>query len=75
MSEFVGRGIRSISHLREHPKDILLLPLVTVMIIYIAFVVKLWAFVSMNKQGWLTRTQTSMGGEGHTEASLTLNPN
>jgi hyaluronan synthase len=71
----VGRGIRSISHLREHPKDILLLPLVTVMIIYIAFVVKLWAFVSMNKQGWLTRTQTSMGGEGQTEASLTLNPN
>jgi N-acetylglucosaminyltransferase len=67
-----GRAIRSISHLREHPRDIVYLPLVAGLIIYIALVIKFWAFVSMNKHGWLTRVHTSVGGEGQSEASLKM---
>jgi hyaluronan synthase len=67
---FVGRGIRSLSHLNEHPKDVWLLPLVSIVVIYIALPIKLWAFVSMNRHGWLTRVDTSVGGEGQSEASL-----
>lgn len=66
----IGRGIRSFSHLREHPKDIWLLPLVALVVILIAVPVKIWAFVSMNKHGWLTRSSNSIGGDGQSESSL-----
>ena len=71
---FVGRGIRSISHLREYPKDIFALPLVTVMILLIALPIKIWAFITMNKHGWLTRSTDSVGGQGQSEASLRVYP-
>ncbi len=67
----VGRFIRSISHLRRRPSDIVLLPLVTLVIMFIALPVKTYAFYTMNKQGWLTRSRGEVGGEGQTEASLT----
>ena len=66
----LGRGVRSISHLWRRPSDLLLLPLVTVVIAFIAFPIKLFALVTMNRQGWLTRDATHIGGEGQTEASL-----
>jgi N-acetylglucosaminyltransferase len=66
----VSRAIRSLSHLREQPRDLWLLPLVALTVIAIALPVKVWAFISMNKHGWLTRTATSVGGEGQSEASL-----
>lgn len=66
----IGRGIRSISHLREHPEDFYLLPLYALIVIIIAEPVKLWAAISMNKQGWLTRAAHIMGSEGQSEASL-----
>lgn len=71
---FIGRALRGISHLREHPGDILVLPLLTMVVIMIALPVKLWAFISMNKQGWLTRVHSSKGGEGQSEASLHVYP-
>jgi hypothetical protein len=30
----------------------------------------MYAFVTMNKQGWLTRSETMVGGEGQDAASL-----
>ena len=66
----VGRGIRSISHLWRKPSDLLLLPLVTVVIAFVALPVKIYALFTMNKQGWLTRDATTIGGEGQSEASL-----
>ena len=66
----IARGIRGISHLRRHPFEILLLPLVTLTVILIALPIKLYAFVTMNKQGWLTRSENTVGGEGQTAASL-----
>lgn len=68
---FVGRAIRSFSHLRRKPADLLILPLVTLVIMMVALPIKTWAFVTMNKQGWLTRHADRIGGEGQDEASLT----
>ncbi|SFD16670.1 glycosyltransferase family 2 protein [Streptomyces aidingensis] len=67
----VGRGIRGWSHLRRHPQEILLLPLLATVVIMISLPIKLYAFITMNKQGWLTRSSTSVGGEGQTAATLT----
>ncbi len=66
----LGRGIRSWSHLRRHPGEIVLLPLLTVVVVLIALPIKLFAFVTMNRQGWLTRHADTVGGDGQTQASL-----
>ncbi|MEU3613149.1 glycosyltransferase family 2 protein [Streptomyces sp. NPDC006872] len=66
----VGRGIRGYSHLRRHPQEVLLLPVLALVVIMISLPIKLFAFVTMNKQGWLTRTSDSVGGEGQNSASL-----
>jgi cellulose synthase/poly-beta-1,6-N-acetylglucosamine synthase-like glycosyltransferase len=67
---FAGRALRSISHLREHPRDVLALPLYTLMVVFIALPIKTYAFFTMNTHGWLTRSANRIGGEGQTEASL-----
>jgi cellulose synthase/poly-beta-1,6-N-acetylglucosamine synthase-like glycosyltransferase len=67
----IGRAIRSSSHLRRRPADILILPLVAVVIAGVALPIKVYALVTMNKQGWLTRRADLTGGEGQDEASLT----
>lgn len=67
---FVGRGIRGISHLWRRPEDIVILPVVTLAIMLVAGPIKTYAFFTMNKQGWLTRTADSIGGEGQTAATL-----
>jgi N-acetylglucosaminyltransferase len=66
----IGRGVRGISHLRRHPGDILLLPLVVLVVVFIALPVKAFAFVTMNKQGWLTRHADAIGGDGQTARTL-----
>lgn len=66
----LGRGVRGISHLRRHPHDLLLLPLMTVTVIFVALPIKLFAFVTMNKQGWLTRRASQVGGDGQDAATL-----
>lgn len=70
----VGRGIRGISHLRRHPQEILLLPLVVLVVIFVALPIKLYAFATMNKQGWLTRHAHTVGGDGQTAKTLTARP-
>ncbi|MFF3750606.1 glycosyltransferase family 2 protein [Streptomyces sp. NPDC002018] len=65
-----GRGIRGYSHLRRYPQDLFLLPLLALVVIMISLPIKLYAFLTMNKQGWLTRTSTSVGGQGQDAASL-----
>jgi cellulose synthase/poly-beta-1,6-N-acetylglucosamine synthase-like glycosyltransferase len=66
----VGRGIRGWSHLKRYPRDLILLPLVVLIIIMIALPIKLYAFFTMNKQGWLTRSSDQIGGAGQNAASL-----
>lgn len=66
----LGRTLRGISHLKQKPGDIWVLPLVAVMTIVVALPVKTYAFVTMNVHGWLTRSSDQLGGEGQTAASL-----
>jgi N-acetylglucosaminyltransferase len=66
----VGRAVRGYSHLRRYPHEIFLLPVLVLVVIAISLPIKLYAFVTMNKQGWLTRTSSSIGGEGQNSASL-----
>lgn len=66
----LGRGVRGFSHLRRHPGEILLLPLVVLVVIFIALPIKLYAFLTMNRQGWLTRHADSVGGDGQTVRTL-----
>jgi N-acetylglucosaminyltransferase len=66
----IGRGIRGYSHLRRHPGEILLLPVITMVVILIALPIKLYAFLTMNKQGWLTRSATTIGGEAQDTESI-----
>jgi hyaluronan synthase len=51
----IGRGIRGISHLMENPREVAIAPLTAFMIALIALPIKLWAALTMNRQGWLTR--------------------
>lgn len=66
----LGRAVRGLSHLRQHPGDILILPLVALLTVFIALPVKTYAIVTMNRQGWLTRHSDLVGGEGQGAASL-----
>lgn len=70
----LGRGIRGISHLRRHPQEILLLPVIVLVVIFIALPIKLYAFATMNKQGWLTRHADRIGGDGQTAKTLQAVP-
>jgi N-acetylglucosaminyltransferase len=67
----LGRGIRGFSHLRRHPRDLLILPVLALTVILIALPIKLLAFTTMNKQGWLTRRAGQVGGDGQASTSLT----
>jgi cellulose synthase/poly-beta-1,6-N-acetylglucosamine synthase-like glycosyltransferase len=66
----IGRMIRSLSHLRRKPGDIVLLPVVILVIALVALPIKVYALFTMNRQGWLTRRSALVGGEGQDEASL-----
>ncbi len=66
----LGRGIRGISHLRRQPKDLLLLPVLAFAVILVALPIKVYAFITMNKQGWLTRHADQVGGDGQTARTL-----
>lgn len=70
----LGRGIRGISHLRRRPKDIVLLPLVAFTVILVALPIKLYALVTMNRQGWLTRSDVQIGGDAQDFRSLKVGP-
>jgi cellulose synthase/poly-beta-1,6-N-acetylglucosamine synthase-like glycosyltransferase len=70
----LGRAIRSMSHLRRRPSDVLILPLAALVIAMVALPIKTYALMSMNKQGWLTRRANLTGGEGQDEASLAPSP-
>jgi cellulose synthase/poly-beta-1,6-N-acetylglucosamine synthase-like glycosyltransferase len=52
----LGRALRGFSHLREHPEDVLLTPLMVLVTVILALPVKVWALVTMNRHAWLTRT-------------------
>jgi N-acetylglucosaminyltransferase len=65
-----GRLVRSASHLVRRPLDLFLLPLVTLVVIFVSLPIKAYALVTMNKQGWLTRAADRQGADGQTFDTL-----
>lgn len=65
-----GRAIRGYSHLRRYPAEILMLPLAALVVITVSLPIKMYAFLTMNKQGWLTRSEDSLGGDGQSAMTL-----
>ncbi len=66
----LARAVRGVSHLRQRPGDIWVLPLVELMTIIVALPLKIYAFVTMNVHGWLTRRDDMVGGEAQSASSL-----
>lgn len=51
----VSRALRATSHLIENPKDVAIAPIVALTVALIALPIKLYAALTMNHHGWLTR--------------------
>jgi hyaluronan synthase len=66
----VGRGIRAADHLRQSPRNILLLPLMTAVILFAMTAVKYYSFFTMNRQAWMTRRTDRAVAEGQALATL-----
>jgi cellulose synthase/poly-beta-1,6-N-acetylglucosamine synthase-like glycosyltransferase len=67
----VGRALRGLSHLREHPAELRLAPLMAGVVIFLALFVKLWAAATTNRQGWLTRVD---GDRVHGQREIVTTP-
>jgi N-acetylglucosaminyltransferase len=52
-----GRGIRAVDHLLRNPRNVLMLPLMTVLVLFVMTGVKYFTFLTMNKQAWITRRE------------------
>jgi hyaluronan synthase len=70
----VGRAIRGLSHLRRRPGDIVILPLVALTTVVIALPVKVFGFITMNRQGWLTRHADLVGAEAQAASTVAERP-
>jgi hyaluronan synthase len=68
----LGRAIKGVGHLFSEPEALLFLPLITVVFIVVMIPVKLYALVTLNKQGWITRREE--GGVAEGQSSATLGP-
>ena len=52
-----ARYIRGYNHLKETPRDVFLVPVVTLFLMVLFPVIKLYSLITMNKQVWLGRTE------------------
>jgi hyaluronan synthase len=68
----LGRGLRAFDHLREDPRNIVLLPLMTALIVIGLTVVKYHALVTMRRQAWITRSEERAVAEGQAATTLAL---
>jgi N-acetylglucosaminyltransferase len=66
----LGRAIKGFRHIRHRPQALLLLPVIAAVFIVVMIPIKLAALLTLNRQGWVTRTEESAVAEG--QASTTL---
>jgi len=52
-----GRGIRAFDHLRRNPRNLLMLPAMSLLILFVMTAIKYFAFFTMNRQAWITRSE------------------
>lgn len=68
----VSRGVKAFRHLAQQPRALLLLPVMTLVFVVLMIPIKLYALLTLNRQGWVTRTADESVAEG--QASTTLSP-
>ncbi len=54
----ISRTIKMYPHLKENPQDILILP-IYIPITFLTALIRIYAFISMDEQGWITRWDQS----------------
>lgn len=59
-----GRGIRAFDHLIRNPRNVMLLPLMTVIVLFVMTAVKYFTLFTMNKQAWITRREDRETAQG-----------
>ncbi len=69
-----GRSVKGIGHLVREPKALLFLPLITLIFIVVMIPIKVYAFFTMNRQGWITRTSEGGVAEGQGSTTMILPP-
>lgn len=69
----IGRGVKGFRHLLPSPRNTLLLPFMTLLSVFVIVPIKLWALLTLNKQGWVTRVHGEAVAEG--QGRETLAPN
>jgi len=70
----LGRAIKGIGHLASEPTTLLYLPLLTAIFIVVMIPVKLYALLTMNRQGWITRSEDTRVAEGQASHTLVFTP-
>ncbi len=66
----LGRAIKGFRHLWNDPAALLILPFVTVVFIAVMIPIKLYALLTLNRQGWVTRTSDDAVAEGQASSTL-----
>ena len=66
----LGRAIKGFRHLANDPAALLMLPFVTVVFIAVMIPIKLYALLTLNRQGWVTRTTDDAVAEGQASSTL-----
>ena len=65
-----GRGIRAFDHLLKNPRNIVMLPLMTILVLFVMTAVKYFACFTMNRQAWITRREDREVAEGQAFETL-----
>jgi hyaluronan synthase len=65
-----GRGIRAIDHLRQSPRNLVLLPLMAAIVLFAMTAIKYYTLFTMNRQAWITRRQDRGVAEGQAAATV-----
>lgn len=66
----LGRAIKGFRHVRSRPRALLLLPLIAGVFIVVMIPIKLVALFTLNRQGWVTRTEEAAVAEGQSSTTL-----
>jgi len=53
----VARYIRGYNHLKEYPRDVMIVPIITFFLMVLFPIIKAYSLITMNKQVWLGRTE------------------
>jgi len=56
----IGRGIRGLPHLWRRPQDWVITPLIALAYLTVLLLLKSYALLTMNEQGWLTRKKVGV---------------